>query len=269
MFAKLFKYEMKAVSRIFLIAWPALLALALFNGFFLQNDRHLYQPLSSSIMQTITMFAFVMLFAAVLVMTLIVIIMRFYKGLLRDEGYLMFTLPVTTRQIITAKGISATILALVATVVGTTAIFLLVLPSKSPHEIAELFSVMQGMLAQVDNWGLYLAEIIVVVIVTTMASIYLMYAAMSLGQLAQKHKIAWSFAAYVGISIILSIITWIFGIAFPIIQTDMSTYTIDRIMAEGMIGHWLIFGYIVTQVLQIVVFHAISEYTLDKKLNLE
>lgn len=40
---------------------------------------------------------------ALFVLTMIVIIQRFYKGLLCDEGYLMFTLPVKPWQLIATK----------------------------------------------------------------------------------------------------------------------------------------------------------------------
>lgn len=269
MFAKLFKYEMKAVSRIFLVAWPALLVLAVINGLFMMSDGYIYQSNSGGILQLIMMIAFIMLFAAVIVMTLIVIIMRFYKGLLRDEGYLMFTLPVTTRQIITAKGLSATIIALAGVAVGTIAIIVLAMPSQSAQEIAEAFAEMYQVIVNVDGWYIYLIEVIIMVIATTMATIYQMYAAMSIGQLAQKHKIAWSFAAYVGISIFLSIIVWVFGIAFPIAETDIYTYIIEKLVGQQLIGHLLILGYMLTQIIQVVAFHIICEYTLDKKLNLE
>jgi len=38
---------------------------------------------------------------AILVSTVLLMIIRFYKNLLSDEGYLMFTLPVNTHQLIT------------------------------------------------------------------------------------------------------------------------------------------------------------------------
>ena len=41
-----------------------------------------------------------MLIAAAFVITLILTIQRFYKNLLTDEGYLMFTLPVSTGRLI-------------------------------------------------------------------------------------------------------------------------------------------------------------------------
>ena len=40
---------------------------------------------------------------AIFVMNVIIVIQRFWNGLLQEEGYLMFTLPVTTRSLILSK----------------------------------------------------------------------------------------------------------------------------------------------------------------------
>lgn len=48
-------------------------------------------------------FLYAMFLCAVVVITFIVILLRFYKNLLQNEGYLMNMLPVKSWQHITAK----------------------------------------------------------------------------------------------------------------------------------------------------------------------
>ena len=62
------------------------------------------------------------LYAAVLaalgVMTVLPVIQRFYKGLLREEGYLMFTLPVESWKIVLAKALAAVLMIHISLIVG-------------------------------------------------------------------------------------------------------------------------------------------------------
>lgn len=272
MFSKLFKHEIKATSRIFLIAWPTLLVLALLNGFAASQDRMYMSPgnvFADSFWQMIATLAFVMVFVGVIVMTFLVIIMRFYKGLLKDEGYLTFTLPVTTRQIITAKGLSATVLMLASGLVAMLSMALWVLPTYGFAELGTDITRLMSMLSYVDGWPLYALELFVLTIVSVMVSVYQIYAAMSLGQLAQKHKIAFSFVAYVGISIAVSAIGWLLGMLFSIPGFDVTTYVLENLTNAHTVTHIALLGYTFVQVIQLVAFHAISEYTLGRKLNLE
>ena len=143
------------------------------------------------------------------------------------------------------------------------------MPSLSPHEIGEVLIELPRALARIDGWYIYLTEIIIMGIVGTMATIYQVYAAMSIGQLAQKHRVAWSFAAYVGISILLSIIVWVFGVTFPIAETDIYTYISTNLRRGELSTHFIIIAYTVVQIIKVFAFHIVCEYILSKKLNLE
>ena len=107
MLGKLMKHEFKATAKLFL---PLLTAvLALLGGFqviFLlvkwlmgNNDSH---PLVTVLFALFAVLAALALIA-LLAVIVIVAIQRFYKNLLGDEGYLMFTLPSTPGQQILSK----------------------------------------------------------------------------------------------------------------------------------------------------------------------
>lgn len=272
MFSKLFKHEIKATSRIFLIAWPALLILALLNGFTASRNK-MYVPsgnvFADNFPEMIVMLTFIMVFVAVIVMTFVVVIMRFYKGLLKEEGYLTFTLPVTTRQIITAKGLSATVLVLASGLVGALALMFWILPMCGLADLGAGIRELTRMLYYVDDWPIYAIEFFVLSIISVMASIYQIYAAMSLGQLAQKHKIAFSFVAYVGISIALAAIAGILGMMATVPGMDMLALISSSNINNQAMTHMTLLAYIVLEALKLVAFHVICEYTLDRKLNLE
>ena len=112
MTGKLMKYEFRSVFKQIGVIWAALPAVAILTSFTgwiyarsalaQENDQ-----LLGALLARIPMFLYVGLFIALVVATLFVVVMRFYKGLLKEEGYLMHTLPVKEWQLITSKGVTA------------------------------------------------------------------------------------------------------------------------------------------------------------------
>ncbi len=101
MLGKLVKYELKACGRIFVPLYISILVVAAIIGMF-SNTQILQVP-------TILMFVLMALFIALVVMTVVLILQRFKKNLLEDEGYLMFTLPVSTKSLILSKYLTSLI----------------------------------------------------------------------------------------------------------------------------------------------------------------
>lgn len=109
MFAKLFKYDFKAIAR---TEVPALLALLCITVIGCLNagvmcisadsDAGFLTMLSaSSFVLTVTAFA-----GVIMVMSLLIFV-RFYKSMVTDEAYTTFTLPAKPAQILAAKFLSA------------------------------------------------------------------------------------------------------------------------------------------------------------------
>lgn len=101
MLKKLLKYEFKATGRTFIPIYIAILLVSIINRLFKVIDIELGFNL--------TVIVLVSLFIALGVLTIIWVIQRFNKNLLSDEGYLMFTLPVTPTQLIGSKLITSVI----------------------------------------------------------------------------------------------------------------------------------------------------------------
>ncbi|MFR1640611.1 MAG: hypothetical protein ACLSVD_16565 [Eggerthellaceae bacterium] len=114
MLEKLFKYDMKALSRVLVplhIAALALAAVACICGFvgFSMGEASMSSGSMSNAAELIAAAMLVALAFSVLgifsatIATIVVIIHRFYKNLFTDEGYLTLTLPVTANQIMLSK----------------------------------------------------------------------------------------------------------------------------------------------------------------------
>lgn len=110
MLAKLIKHEFKATARIFLPILGTVLVLTGAAALTVKLGGILVLPggtgwggpvlgLASGLLCLLTFIAMMAMMTAAVVVT----IQRFYKNLLGDEEYLMFTLPVTPAQHITAK----------------------------------------------------------------------------------------------------------------------------------------------------------------------
>ena len=92
MLGKLLKYDLRSMLKQFAFIWPAALVMAVVNRFTigLLDSGDTFPELVSGM----SMLIYVFILMALYVVSLLFIIQRFYKGLLGDEGYLMFTLPV-------------------------------------------------------------------------------------------------------------------------------------------------------------------------------
>ena len=104
MLGKLMKHEFRATARIMLPVMGAMAALALLANL---SIRGLAGNLSDVPMLKI-LFTLIIIFfgaavVATVVMSLVIMVSRFYRNLLKDEGYLMFTLPVSVHELIWSK----------------------------------------------------------------------------------------------------------------------------------------------------------------------
>ena len=102
MLGKLMKHELRATARIMLPVLGILAGLALLANVSIR----LLNVVSASAVQALLIFfisAFAFGLVAAAVVTLVIMALRFYRSLLRDEGYLQFTLPVTVHDHVWAK----------------------------------------------------------------------------------------------------------------------------------------------------------------------
>ncbi len=106
MLGKLLKYEVRSVARNFVPIYVMILVLSGFTGLLLQQAE-VFSFTGGGMFLTLLGAILVSLYIALFVITLLMVINRFNKNLLGDEGYLMMTLPVRVEEIIHSKWISA------------------------------------------------------------------------------------------------------------------------------------------------------------------
>ncbi|MDD4680660.1 MAG: ABC transporter permease [Clostridia bacterium] len=263
MLGKLLKYEIKSTARIFIPLYALLLVFALLNKFLNPFEvmessvRFNFQ----SVFQALTASAYFILIVAIFVMTLFIAIQRFYKNLLGDEGYLMFTLPVKTRQNIASKLLIAVMWYILSAVAVITSIAIMVGPR-------EFFEFLQSMIELLKD-GLGVASLIILplfILIQLIHGTLMIYDAMSLGHLFGKQKLLASFGMYAALYFITQIILTIVILSvgstmFTSLIHSAEPTGVQILSFLGMLG-------IVAALLSVVHF-AITNYILKNKLNLE
>ena len=115
MFGKLLKYEFKATYKWYLILFAVLAALSILMGITAASTTtpsQLQSNYDSSTSVYWALYGFLMLLlvsagSGVYLSNIIITIVRFYKNIFGREGYLTWTLPVTTHQVLLAKLLTA------------------------------------------------------------------------------------------------------------------------------------------------------------------
>ncbi len=151
------------------------------------------------VMYVLLRVAYFALIVAILVTTLLVMIQRFYKNLLGDEGYLMFTLPVHPWQHIVSKLTAAVVWTLSSCLVTLLSIVILAARAGFWDSILELMRCLKDLLGT-SGFLVYPGT----ALVGLLAGMLMLYAAMALGHLYSRHRILASLGWYCGLYIALA-----------------------------------------------------------------
>ncbi|MBR4282226.1 MAG: hypothetical protein IKT35_00765, partial [Clostridia bacterium] len=270
MVGKLFKHEIKYYLRSLMFVEIILIAIALMTRFvqLFENDSVVYSIVNTS---SIIMLVITMLVAVFL--TTVMGVVRFYKNLFSHEGYLSFTLPVTTTQQLFVK-ITTYMMFMAITVVSLFVAFsvatmgdVFLEVSKAGIYILKYFGKEVGTL----NVTLYIIEAIVYLTFATVYQMLLFYACMSIGQLTGKNRILLSVGAYFAAYVVTQIVETLFIVIYSILaNTDIMEWIKDFISnnMELSVHIGICFGIVVSIVLSAVAF-IVSNRIISHKLNLE
>lgn len=253
MLRKLIKFELKSGLNIMYVIWLGLLASSTLLGIVMKMNR---AEILNNIFIGISGTLFGGLFIATIIATAMVILLRFYNGLLGDEGYLMHTLPVSTHKLVLAKGISASIVTLISTIIAAISISILAVTDFSIKYMVK--DIVQGY-KDYPKAILLTLLILLLIIISTMVAIYKIYLAMSIGQLFNSKRGLISLLAYIGIGVVEAVIINILGyvVDFERLQVNNANQAIGLFSALCVIVF-----------VMLVIYHFIVATILSKKLNL-
>ncbi len=262
MLGKLFKYEIKATARIFLPMYLLLTMFAIINLLFPFREG------SMSISQVITIALYVIILVGMFVVSFFVIIDRFRKNLLSEEGYLMFTIPVKPYKHIICKALVSLMWVFTSFIVAFISIVIIALQDTTLLEIFTEFSDLWNQLYLLLGVKAYefFIQIVVGAIVSSLSSFLMIYVSIAIGHLSNNHKKMLSIGAFLGIYAFISFISGkiFFRTVFdlPPMQYAPTSHT----MVYPFSFIWLAIG---LSVLYGAIFYIVTNVLLTKRLNLE
>ena len=264
---KLMKYDLRAAMKLFVPLWLGTLVLALINSFTLSSTLERLNSRVVTTLQNLILTAYILAVVALVVVTLVFIVMRFYQSTVKDEAYLTFTLPVSVDAVVGGKALSGLVIFFGSVVVGLLSLLLLgrqVLFPNLLQGFTELFR-------RNDAGDLVLLGVLLLLLLLTtgLCSILRIYLSMALGQLAQKRKVAASVLAYMGIGLVINVlVTWFVASAR---FGDNSFF--DWLFFKGLSGFqslWLLLGGLcLYNLVFCVIFYIPTRCLLKYQLNLE
>lgn len=280
MLGKLMKYEVKCCGRTFFPLYIVTLLFSILGGLFINFDDGSHDFV---IVYTIGFLVAFALFVAMIVVTVVLIVQRFNKSFLGDEGYLMFTLPVGEKALVLSKFLTALLFIILTAIVSIVSISLV--GAILSYKINDIFDMgyMFNLIGQIASGNIgNIAFHLFSSIVDYSVFILTIYLTITVAHLPvfSKHKAI----SALGTFIILTVAqTVIFNLVDLAMSSSLSESFIDSLDSQLLedpsniisffnaalsIYAYQVVNLIVNLVIAVASFFGIS-FLLERKLNLE
>ncbi len=265
MLRKLLKYDLRANMKLYLFIWPAMLLLAGLQRLLLELPvtgflGHFLMSLLTGLM--------VLALIAMVVLCFVICVIRFYSGLLRREGYLMFTLPVKPWQLLVSKLLAA-MLTLIPTCIFAYFGIALILSGTTDGVWNTMFNFSQILDQPLSAGTLILAGLTVLAAVANM--ILRVYFVSCLGHLFRRARIFLSILFYYLIGVLMQIASMMMLVS---VNYEPNTFVnsvftwVESLSFNGAMSAFLGTILLINVAIGCVYFF-VSEVILRKRLNLE
>ncbi len=213
--------------------------------------------------------------AAVCIMSVVVMVRRFYRSLLQDEGYVMMTLPVSVHQHIWAKLLVSTVwfAATAATVV--LALLLLAMDVELVHEVFGFFGPVLRDLLELDgimvaNGTLLVLEVAVLLVLACFTVCLEFYSALAIGHSFANHKMLLSVVFFFAINALFSVVGSGVLEVLPFTPVpELMNGLLSRSGGAMRMTHLMLLGIILMAVAQGAAYYLLTAIPLTRRLNLE
>ena len=264
MLSKLLRHEFRATGRIMLPVYALLLVSCGGCTLFGRLLGRYPESRVLSVLQILSAALFGFATFGALLLTLVLMVYRFYKNLMTDEGYLMFTLPVSRSQLIWSKLLAALVWSILSVALTSLAWTVEISVVSRQNLLAQwLQSLRQSLSADITGCTMGLA---VLGLVACLMLFLKFYAAISLGHSFSNHKILLSVVFYIGFGIItqtiwsiLSVVGLQIGIS-PDLWADLPPEQVFRSLIWSSAAGNALLG---------VIFYVLTLLMLKKRLNLQ
>ncbi len=271
MLGKLLKYELKATARWFLPLYIALIVLTLLNKLTMVID--LPDFIVFNILEVLLILFYVLLIIFTSLATMILLVVRFYKNLFTDEGYLTHTLPTKPSTQLNCKILSGCIWTVSSFFMQIISLLILFAGEGLFAEVADLFSEMGDFLKAAglfDNAIVTLIIFAITLLISLFYSLLMMYCSVSVGSLFSQHKIIGAIVVYFIINFVVqlfSMVLMLVGINSPF-SYDIVTVEDFSVEIFNIMNIMMIISAGLTMICN-TIFYFLSHFVISKKLNLD
>ena len=269
MVKKLYKHEFLFYARVMCIVYAILLTMAAANRIIQMFETDTVAYTIVSVFSGITYGVSV---AACFGFSFVLGIIRFYRNLFTGEGYLTFTLPVTPRQHIAVKAVTAVcvdaitmLVVLISVCIVTAGEMLKEIFIAARYLLGKLYELVGSHMVTVGM------EFLLLVLVAAFSSVMLYYTFISIGQLFKKNRIMAAVGAYFAYYILTQIVSAVLTIVFSLLAASgaldqLWLWVAGHFATAVHIGMW---GLIVLTAIFTTVEFVVVKWIITKKLNLE
>ena len=274
MLGKLLKHEFKATARTMLPMFGVVVLLSVLAnlGFAQIADS---ENGALDILFGLFIFAFFLGLFTMGVMAMVVMIQRFYKNVLGDEGYLTLTLPVNVHEIVWSKLIVSFVWFLATGLIAIAAVFVAVF-TLTYTEFGEMFRSMPSFSEMlrlffektaITPWQLTgaIAQFAAMIILSSLTACLHFYAAMALGHSFSNNKVLLSVVFFIAISFFFSFVSSLLGIFADGLAM---TVTVEAGSSVMMTLQELSLGSMIYTLIEGVILYLLTTYCLKNRLNL-
>ncbi len=210
MLKKCLRYDLKSVFPYWLFGAIAMLLMSIPGGLALRSQQLHTGDTDHFPWEIFVIMLVYFVGIAFLILTEILIYVRYYKHFFSDEGYLTFTLPVKRRTLFTAKvfnGVIWNALTVLVILVSVIIMFCFMQPTPNvdtiPPEVTEPIISAGWIFA-------YILEALALIIISAFSSVLSMYLIITVGAtIVRKNKVIVSIGIAYGASIVTSILSYI------------------------------------------------------------
>lgn len=277
MLGKLIKHELRGSGRTMLPFILVSLFFSVMAGFSIRALERQQDYGWFTVVFGIVIFLFVAGLMAVCIMSVVVVINRFRQNLLGDEGYLMFTLPVSVDEHIWSKLIVSFIWFAATFLTCMLAMVLMLVCNVDQFEVnwTEVGYVFSELGRALKNFGIlhivgYCLELLVMAFGSAGVTCLTFYCAMAIGYSFSNRKVLMSILAFIGIDILFTVLQSSVVMLLnniPGVERFMENLDLSRVSAAGSV-HIVLLGWILYLVVYAAVLYIPTRLLLKKKLNL-
>ena len=288
MLGKLFKHEWKCTWKVGCMMLLGLVLVSFFGWFSFQApmwraiaDSDHYSGLSIwDFFSFGTLFVYIIMLVGLNYGIIIYMGVRFYKTMYTDEGYLTHTLPVSKHQILLSKILNSglwVVLMMIGIGLSVVVLMLSMVGAFMPagYTWADVWKELEPEIGYMnetfrDIFGMsvsgYFGMMLLLSLLSSFCSIIILFGAISIGQLFTKHRVLMAIVSYVGIMVVVNIISSTVQSVFSISQ--MARVTSINVLTGNYMNMtvWLSMA---ISIVEAVLLYFVSYYVTSKKLNME